>query len=371
MCISHSSSALEPPEGKARAVGKTNNIIEINGKRYDARTGDVLVRHVADSPPIPIAVKVEAAPRPAAPKATKPHAVNRVPAKHLASHQPSHSKTLMRGSVKKPTSHAKHLKAHGHTDKSLTRPAAAIKPKSLAHSLNHRRLRHAGHIAKSGAVSRFRAAQPSHIIPVTVKKPASPVRHHVPPAPKPPVHHKPRGHNELLERALEQASSHTQPLHKLGRKRRLSRRKTSLAALLIAGVLLGGFVAFQNLTSTQLHIASSKAGFTASLPDSQPAGYHLSHLNAKPGEVAVHYASNTDSRGYAITEKASEWDSNALRDEFLAASGHSYQVVESGGRTLYLYGQNAATWVSGGVWYQVQSNGALSDNQLISLASSL
>jgi hypothetical protein len=72
-----------------------------------------------------------------------------------------------------------------------------------------------------------------------------------------------------------------------------------------------------------------------------------------------------------LTEKTSAWNSATLRDNFVASNAKTYQTVETGGRTIYLYGQNQASWVNGGIWYQVQSNGALSNHQLVELATSL
>ncbi|HEY5152710.1 MAG TPA: hypothetical protein VII55_01925, partial [Candidatus Saccharimonadales bacterium] len=84
-------------------MSKTNNTIEINGKRYDAKTGALL-----DS---------AAVERPVA-HTSKPSAaiVKRSAAKPSVSHAPSPSRTLMRKAVKKPDPSLKRWhKAQGHT----------------------------------------------------------------------------------------------------------------------------------------------------------------------------------------------------------------------------------------------------------------
>ena len=87
--------------------------------------------------------------------------------------------------------------------------------------------------------------------------------------------------------------------------------------------------------------------------------------------MAAQFHSNSDGRGYTITQKRSSLDSGSLRDGFVAPTDAHYQEAEAGGLTIYLYGNRNATWVNGGIWYVVQANGSFSDRQLIELATSL
>ncbi|HVV66542.1 MAG TPA: hypothetical protein VHB72_00525 [Candidatus Saccharimonadales bacterium] len=375
-------------------MGKNTNTIEINGRRYDASTGailDVFAPTSAAKAPRPATPKMDITPSPKPKPATvqaaaklKPaprhHDIKRQPAKKLSGHAPQHANTLMRKAVTKPAgSFKRQVKAHGSTD-ALIRTSATVAPKRSIGVLNTKRLAHAKQVAKSSAVKRFHQPASPAFIPVTITKSSVPVSqrphaavpHHI------PVKHPSGQHAEkatateaLLERALREATSHLEPAPKMSKRRMLSKRASSLAAVLVALVILGGFVVSQNLPAVRLKLASSKAGFSANLPDYKPAGYHLSNLNSAPGQVSLNFASNSDSRSFAITEKSSDWDSDTLRDTYLASSGQDYQTVESAGRTLYVYGKNAATWVSGGIWYQINTNGALSTRQLVNLASSL
>lgn len=139
----------------------------------------------------------------------------------------------------------------------------------------------------------------------------------------------------------------------------------------LAGVALFIAVGFQNVTTVKLQFASAKAGFAVSLPDQRPAGYRLSNLAYSNGHAAIHFESNTDERRYSITEKVSNWNSQTLRENFLATQAKEYEPIEIAGQTIFLYDQSNATWVSGGVWYQVESNGSLSSRQLLDLATSM
>jgi hypothetical protein len=72
-----------------------------------------------------------------------------------------------------------------------------------------------------------------------------------------------------------------------------------------------------------------------------------------------------------LTQTASNWDSQALKENFVATVGKDYQVVQSAGRTIYTYGDNNATWVNGGIWYKIDSAGSLTSVELVDLATSM
>jgi hypothetical protein len=217
-----------------RAVGK-NNIIEINGKRYDARTGAALSSssnyHVGDI--VQPAAKATAAktitihqpshhditPKAKPASQVRVHDAIRAP-QHPANHKPQRSKTLMRAAVKKPAGSLKrHVKAQSNTDALVDKPSARLQPKSSVHRLDNKRLQHARNIPKSASVSRFSK------IPLPTTSPDSPV--HIPTAARPPAQQpqpraidspmpktakrQPQTTSDFLERAVQQATSHLQP----------------------------------------------------------------------------------------------------------------------------------------------------------------
>jgi hypothetical protein len=342
-------------------MANKNNIIEINGKRYDARSGALL----SDGG----AAGVRPA-KPEAPAVKKPtmHDVVRPRAKSGGRHTPTPAHTLMRSAVKKPTAAPRQ---HSKAQTALRKPPlAAVKVSKSAHRVDHGRLQQASHVPKSHLIKHFAPLPPTTI--ETVPPPA-PV-HPAPPAAHRAAHHakpaaKARTTADLLEHALQHATSHEQP----PAAPRHSRRKRALgiggAAALVA-VLITVTIS-QNLPNLRLQMASARAGFDASLPGYQPSGYSLDQLDYSQGVVATSFRSNSDDRSYTLTEKRSEWDSQTLRAQFVAPLDNHYQSVTAGGRTIYLYGNHNASWVNAGIWYQVQADGALSDHQLIQLATSL
>ena len=366
-------------------MGKNNNIIEINGKRYNATTG-VPVAQTAPQKPAGRSVNGIVAPdQPAILKASASEAKNSSghashpktshgkdvahhPATHAAAHPPQPSKILMRSAVSKPAPGSqRHIKAQGHTGTLVRQPSVLLQIKPSVLALDSKRLQHARRVAKSKIITHFNLdpATPAQLSAANVEAPTVTT---VPVAR--PAH--PQTTADLLERALAAAHSHEQASPKSKTHKRAGPKKhVTAAALAIAVIGLGVFSVVQNMNLIRVHVASATAGFGASLPSNQPSGYTLNHVGSSPGVVAMNFQSTSDTRHYSLTEKSSAWDSEALRDNFVSLQGPNYQTVESGGRTIYLYGQNNATWVNNGIWYQVVSDGSLNYHQLVQLATSL
>lgn len=349
-------------------VGKTKNTIEINGQRYDATTGEPLGESVraAATPAKAMHDSAKhtptrhlAAHQPAKSAATKIHDVARQPAQHTKAHQPNGSKTLMRHAVTKPgTPLKRHTKAHGPSEVAA-KPAAELRLSQSVHQTHPRRLKQAKQTQQSDLISHFQsvAAHPGMII-----QPTAPTA-----TPQATTPGKASTTADLLERALQHASGHQETAHHDRRKQ----RRTGLAVAGVLAVLVIGVGVSQNLNNMRLHLASAKAGFDASLPEYQPAGFSVGKFNYSPGEVATSFQSNSNDTSYTLIQQPSEFDSKGLLENVVKPADPNYQVVQDSGRTIYLYSQRTVTWISGGVWYQIQDHDSLSDSQLVKIASSL
>lgn len=353
-------------------MAKKNNIIEINGKSYDAITG-VVLSHASAAPTRKKAHRVATIPisvsQPAMP------GVGRKAARHVTPRAPAVSKTLMRRAVKKPVPQLKHqLKAQGPVDLVAQRALDNLAASNPWQHLEAKRLSRSQHITQSQLISHF---SPESLVrtdaartPVAPQKlPDQLFKNTQPARPSTPSSKHPKTTAELLEHALQHATSHEQQPPKLPRKSRVKRHIGMGAGLALVIVLIA-VVASQNLSNVRLQVASARAGFSASLPDYQPSGFSQGQLSYSPGIVAAHFNSTSGQGGYTITQKTTPWDSTTLRDNFVVPNNPGYQTVQTSGRTIYLYGQGSATLVHDGIWYIIQSDGALSDPQLIQLASS-
>lgn len=353
-------------------MGKQPNIIELNGKRYDVRTGKILPARETVSQGgatfvKPVAAHSGTALDGFASKHRKPHTGPAAP--NPAHHKVERSKTLMRTAVKKPTPQK-----------------ASSKPKAINHHSSPRldvdpvRISRASKIHKSHLVSRF--GGPTGIKPVTAPLPVQdpPTMH------EPPVfnaHDRTPLENKLgrgtFDKAIEKATSHHQPhakkpnrRHRVARKLHVSPRVINAGAASLAVLLLVGFVAYQNIPNLSMRIATARAGVEGSLPGYQPAGFGMSGpIHYKPGQITISFKSHSDGRQFQVSQRASQWNSETLLESFVATNRRAYQTYQDSGKTIYIYDGDNATWVDGGVWYQIEGNSSLNSDQLLRLAASM
>jgi hypothetical protein len=349
-------------------VSKRHNIIEVNGKRYDALTGR-LVEGGAPQPRTGVVLdgiaKKQAVSAPVHRNPSSAHTAHKV-------HQKTEkSKTLMRSAVHKPAAVKRAIVLDG-VQKSQPRQA----PKAAGHPAAQ--ARRASEIPKSRLISKF-----GHQIPQPVKPKFDVLPVQAPPEPQPTakdtmfqsLHHA----VNPFQHALEHATSHTQPKakklrthHKLARKMGVKPRVVSAGAAALSVLLIGGFFAYQNVPNLAMRVAAAKAGVNGSLPSYQPSGFAIKGpIQLASGQVTVSYRSNSDDRAFKVTQRASEWNSDALLKNYVAVDNRPYQTYQDEDKTIYMYDGGNATWIERGVWYQIEGKKALSSDQLLRMAKSL
>jgi hypothetical protein len=373
------------------------NVIELNGKRYDAITGaylgkaNVIPKHITEQyihgrvvdgfvRPSRPAPKPQASPAEAKPKAAQPMerktmadvAARQHPSRtpvHVKHHQPEKSTTLMRRAIKKPEFSLKPAIKTQAPAEIMAKPASAIAHKRSAYGVDPVRHQRAAEVNRHHAVRHFghpTVHAVSATVPVIPVRPTPPVVAVRQPAPAPTKHHA-----DIFEAAIAHATSHEQPAHK-HRKHRSTRRKF-VNALAVVGTFLviGGFVGYLNLPQLQLRVASVQAGFGASMPGYAPTGFALQDGVERSGST-VTLSFRSGDQAFRITQQPSNWNSQTLLDNTLALSD-KYETVQKNGQTIYLYqndGTNAA-WVNGGVRYDLTGNADLSKQEIADIATSM
>ncbi len=365
-------------------MGNNQNFIELNGNRYDAVTGKLLK---AETQPGIVEPSYRTSPshhtapkeldgfkaRPAHPHATTAHAVH---------HKTERSKTLMRHVVKKPV--PVHSVKSGSNPTHTPKPVHHISGTHELLALNISRIKRASQVPKSTLVSRFgiakRGGHTKHVsdLPVRPAPPQSEALHQVSTPITRKVEQNPFDAINPFDMALQDATSHQQKKTKLpslgrraAKKLRVSPRTFNVGSGLVVAMLIGGFVAYKSIPQFALHLASARAGIRASMPDYQPAGFSLSGpVQYSSGQITLNFQSNSDDRGFRVVQKSSEWSSQTLLENFVS-SQEPYQTFQDRGRTVYIYDGSNATWVNGGVWYQIEGESALNSDQLLRIASSL
>lgn len=357
-------------------MGNTENFIEINGKKYDAVTGAML-----GSVPQPLSQQVK---KPVVdgfvrrPKDTsRAHSAT---VSHQTKHvvHPQKSKTLMRHVVKKPHNPllqpAKKASEQVPTKKVFA-PKAVVVPRVSA--VPQQRQNNASTVVKSTLVKKFHTTT-SDISPVKAVVAPMQVRT-APPIQVLPqkVHTK---SSDLLEKALLAAEGHKEPFHKpknkihhkIAKKIGVNARAIVVSTTILAGIAFGGFYAYQNVPKIAMRVAASRAGINAALPNYSPSGFSFNGpVQYASGQVTVGFKSNTDDREYKLTQKSSDWSSESLLNNFILSDNKTYQTYQENGRTIYIYDNNNATWVDGGILYQIEGKSQLTTDQLVRIASSL
>jgi hypothetical protein len=398
-------------------VGKTT--IELNGKQYDAVTGAFLgdVHTASSRAVIPAPVSAPSTPQhhgrvidgfiktpktrrasPTTPSVVTPvaHAPQQPAKKHsvagitpLAAHKPEHAKTLMRRAVLKPEAKMKPAIKTQAPAEIAAKPMQALVPKLSASQVDPHRLQHAQTVKRSDLVQKFnrnnqhsrtalhanahgRAARVApRYEPLTVQRP----EHRATSAAA--VQQRPVGtpkERDIFETAIAHATSHEQPAPKVARAHKTHRHRGFVNTLagITAVLIIGGFVAYLNAPTLEIHFASIQAGFNASMPSYRPTGFALNGaVKANHGVVAINFSSKTTEDTFKVTQQPSSWDSTTLYDNMVAVAGGAKQTIQDHGHTIYVYGSNDVAWVSGGVLYQINGNAMLTNDQITHIAASM
>jgi len=357
--------------------------IELNGKRYDARTGKMLparetvtAGHANFVRPV---VKQSGAALDGFTrrKTSTAHAKTTAHAVHKKTEK---SKTLMRHAVKKPA-----------TAKPKTPTPQVARRQAPRLDIDPKRASRAKVVKKSSLISRFGAPgravkSVAAVLPVRPEPSAPPLpilnEHHKPTIAQTHAEKKSARQESLRsfqKKAIDRSTSHTQPKTKkptrrqrLSHKLRVSNRTVNIAAASLAAVLLVGFIVYQNVPNLSMRLAAARAGVEGTLPGYQPSGFGLAGpIKYQQGQITLSYTSHSDERKFQVSQKASQWNSETLLESYVATGQKTYQTFQDAGKTIYIYDDDNATWVDGGVWYQIEGNSALNSDQLLRIAASM
>ena len=306
-----------------------NSIVTINGQQYDAQTG------------LPVQGKMSDV------RSKKSVASSSI----HGSLQKSH--TLIRRVTKKPTS------------------VKTSRPKSIGGTMD---------ITKSNKISRF-ASHPISTHLNTSVKPDIPVRHH-PIVSR--VNHERR--TKQLQKLSQSSKSSSDIKHeaitaalakpsvKRPHRSFLQRhpRSFTITVISILVILVGGYLTYVNLPGLSVRIAAIRAGISATYPDYRPDGYKLDGpVTFSDGQVTIDFVANTGTSKFSIKQSKSTWDSTAVLDNVVRPKvGEKYITNQEHGLTIYTY-DGDATWVNGGILYNIEGDAPLSGNQLRRIATSL
>jgi hypothetical protein len=363
-----------------------NNVLIINGRRYDATTGELLgssdqpTNRTRTTDGFSISKKSK---NTAAKKQTVDEKISkssnitqqssrRVGHAHdiilsKAIHSVSTTKPLMRRGVKKPSK----------TSTQFKQPQTPVPSQQVGSEIKtHQspaRAQRAEMIHQSSQIKHF-SKHPS----------SEPKQKGVSTVPQPPVVYSSKITDavttqtdklqNIIDRGIQKATSHDQE-SAVKEKRKHKPKKSKLRIFntivgILAVVLIIGFIIHKSIPDIDVRIASAQSGVHAEIPGYIPTGFKFDGpIKYGQGTVTVIFTSGDKS--LRVTQQNSNWDSVGLRDSYVSTIDPHYTVVEAGGRIVYLYGQADATWVNAGIWYQITDNANLSTASLLRIVTSL
>lgn len=164
-----------------------------------------------------------------------------------------------------------------------------------------------------------------------------------------------------------------EPKSNFTQKTKKGLKPASIALTVVALFLVGAYIWQVNYPSLAFKIASAKAGMSASLPGYIPSGWKmLGDISTNPGTVSYALASPDNSKKISITQTKTDWDSQALAENYVAPKAENYLALQAQGLTIYVYGHNQAAWVNKGTWYKIETTDqSLTQDQIIKIATSL
>jgi hypothetical protein len=146
----------------------------------------------------------------------------------------------------------------------------------------------------------------------------------------------------------------------------------SIAAAITAIAIMGGFIWLQNVPKLAFRTAAGKAGIDATLPNYLPDSYRQTGpAAAQSGQLSLQFSSPSIPEPLNITQRATDWDADSLRENYVAKQAANFLAVPGQGLTIYLFNGNQAAWVNHGIWYSITGTSHLSRDQVLKIAYSL
>lgn len=329
--------------------------IKINGKHYDAITGELLVDLAS-----PDDHDAQANTHKVALAKTKPTS-----ARTVVVHQAKPSQTLMRSAVKKPV--AKSTPIHVQHAIVPQDVAVSIAPKPSVSSISHARLERAKTTVRSEHISRFGhdqaagklAVQFTHVpVRSAPNKPEDIDVTAGAPQPKPT-----NSPEDMFTRAIAAANHHADiKSHTRNYKKTAHRHFASMAIGASALFVIVGFASYLNSPSLQIRIAGVQAGVSTITPDFAAAGFAFTGVSTNQAKRVI--GLKTDEASYQLVQQATNWAGGQMIDEISSVSANgkpNFTTMQFGNQTVYRLSNGNVTWVKNGTWYQLNGERAISD----------
>jgi len=171
---------------------------------------------------------------------------------------------------------------------------------------------------------------------------------------------------EQVSAGLPDASNKTSSIKKV-------LKPAGVAVSIVTLFMVGAYIWKVNYPNLAFKIASAKAGIVATVPGYMPSGFDLGgEIQTNPGSISYSLQSSQSGKRILISQSKTDWDSQALAENYVAPKAENYLALQAQGLTIYIMSKNQATWVNHGTWYKIESSdSSLDQDQIVRLATSL
>lgn len=147
-------------------------------------------------------------------------------------------------------------------------------------------------------------------------------------------------------------------------------RPTAVVMTVVGLALLGVFLWQVNANDINVKIASLRSGLSASVPGFVPGGWGKAQ-SLKSGDGNVSYELEKDGKTLKVEQQKSDWDSQAVLEQYVLKHATDYLALQSQGLTIYVFGNNQAAWVNQGTLYTLSGDHGIDQDDIIRMATSL
>ncbi len=360
-------------------MNKVPSVVEINGKKYNAVTGQILgkVKKTANRMKISTELfSMDGIVRRPAIAITKPASIRRYPkrAVHNVKREAHRTRTLMRKAV---TKSRKNKKLADSQIKARTFGRNPARESRAKQTHQHPKIKRFGILS---TISRNKSTGPTKegevISTGSSRSNAVALSSPLPAIISSPSHHR-------LERLLDYALARADAHKKLAKQKRRGPLKIAhrlpkwlnITLLLIISVSAVGFIAWQKLPAASLKLAGSAANVDAAMPTYIPEGFTAAGpAKAENGAVTLTYeAIDNEARNYILKEWASNQDS-ASAVANIASSSSQVQTSQNGGVDINIItdgDKSMAVCTNGGRQTTLENNANLAPSVISNILGSV
>ena len=176
-----------------------------------------------------------------------------------------------------------------------------------------------------------------------------------------------------ISQAIEKSREESKKSRGIHRKSFFARKKFISFALVFAVAIFGvGYLTYINLPDIASRITAFQSGMAVETPAYIASGYSPKGLAYFDGKN-VNFEYKKGDSNYKIQQSQSGWDSSALLQNYVTKKwSEDYSTTYSNGLTIYSNRRGESVWVNNGKLYKVEASGnKISDEEIRKIAISL